>query len=86
MAESSDSSSSVQECFRRTRHVSASWKVLGGLLGLSDNQLEVIKQNNPHSVDERLMKTLDTWLKSNPDNPEEQLDRALKEVHPAGMV
>ena len=88
MAESSDSGSLVQEYYRRTRHVSASWRLLGAMLGLQVNRLDVIEQEN-HSVDDRLMKMLVTWLWSNPENPEEKLDSALKEVRPViqeGMV
>ena len=66
-------------CLRKTEHVSANWKFLGLLLGLRKSHLDEIERDRQYARDCR-MEMLDIWLKGNPDNPETQLDDALKEL------
>ena len=62
----------------------ANWKLLGLFLGLHKSRLDEIERERQF-VSDRKMEMLDIWLKGNPDNPETQLDDALRELYQVGL-
>ena len=68
---------------RKVKNVTAHWKKLGALLGLDKGRLDGIEEQYRNVVDHCMMEMLDAWLKTNPSNTEEQLEDALKDLHPA---
>ena len=79
MAEAAQSRGEFIDYFIKTKDHCAHWKELGVLLGIEIPELEGIEADKKKSTD-CLMKMLDIWLKKNPENPEEQLDNALKRL------
>ena len=75
-----DADAVLQSCLRKAKQYSANWKLLGLLLQVQKNLLDVIERNNPRDVDTCMMEMLDTWLRNNPENPETELDDALMEL------
>ena len=76
---STDHDAVLQRCLHKTKCYSANWKILGLLLQVKKHLLDRIDKENPRDVDTCMMEMLDTWLKSNPANPETELDDALME-------
>ena len=88
MAEAAQSRGEFIDYYIKTKDYCAHWKELGVLLGIEMPELEVIEADNLKKSTDCHMKMLDYWLKSkDPENPEEQLDNALrrlKKKHPNG--
>ena len=57
-----------------------SWRELGLELLVSDNDLEVIKADNPTNVTACCSEMFDKWLKRTPDASWSQLVTALREI------
>lgn len=70
----------LKECLQKTECVSANWKILGLLLTVPKDRLDQIERDKRFAVDCRI-DMLDTWLKSNPDDPLKIIDDALKELY-----
>ena len=70
----------LKECLQKTECVSANWKILGLLLTVPKYRLDQIERDKRFAVDCRI-DMLDTWLKSNPDDPLKIIDDALKELY-----
>ena len=66
--------------YRRLKHLSANWKELGVLLDLKMSELRVIEKDNQKDSKDCMIGMLDAWMKSDPKNPEVQLDDALREL------
>ena len=69
-----------QVCYRKTRHVSVHWKELGIQLKVEKYVLDEIDRDNPKDVVSCRLEMLSTWLKSDPADPEAQLDAALDDL------
>ena len=65
------------KCFDKTEHFSKHWRELGARLGVQIYLLDEIESNHPRNVARCRMDMLSTWLKSDPADPEAQLDAAL---------
>ena len=70
----------------KVKHVTVNWKTLGVLLGLEKGRLDGIEKQYHNVVDDCIREMLDAWLKTNPSNPEEQLEDALKKLSPVCTV
>ena len=65
--------------FRKARHVSAYWKVLGAFLRVHKSRLDAIQQEN-HKVDSCMLEMLHAWMKQDGHHSKETLEQALKEL------
>ena len=65
-------------CFNKTKHFSKFWKELGVNLRLKMDCLDVIESDNRGDVTLCRMKMLDSWLKTNPADPEAELKCCLR--------
>ena len=54
------------------------WEGLGLQLGLSEDQLKVIKADNPQNIRAQRREMFSSWLKTSPDPSYEELIRALR--------
>ena len=70
----------LSECLQKTKCVTANWKVLGLFLTVPKSRLDEIERDKRFAV-ECMMEMLDTWLKSNPDNPLIKIDDAIRELY-----
>lgn len=66
--------------FRKTRHVSAQWKVLGVFLRVPMSRLDAIQLEN-HNVDSCMLAMLHAWMKQDGQHLKEKLEDALKELY-----
>ena len=66
-------------CLEKTRRCSVNWFDLGLMLKVKKHILNEIKEDNPGKVGTCRREMLDAWLKSDPADPEAQLDAALNE-------
>ena len=70
----------LQKCFKKAKNYTAKWRILGFLLQVKKNTLDSIETSRPRDVDNCMIDMLEAWLMSNPTNPEQDLDTALKEL------
>ena len=69
-----------QRCFSKTKQYGADWRHLGVLLKVKQYRLNDIEKENPTDVTACRMKMLNAWLKSNPSNPERELEAVLGDL------
>lgn len=67
--------------FRKVRHISAHWKMLGLFLGVDKGNLDSIQKEND-TMDACMMEMLDFWINADPDPSPKKLEDALKECYP----
>ena len=70
----------LQKCLNKTKTFSSNWKYLGLLLQVKKHLLDATEKNYQRDVDTCKMEMLATWLRSNPADPDAELDAALKEL------
>ena len=80
MAEGAQSRGEFIDYYTKTKDYCAHWQELGLLLSVPRTVLNIIEADNPKHTVECHMNMLDVWLTSDPKNPEEQLDIALRKL------